>query len=132
MSDIIGICRLGHNLVWGHNHGALVKWPYWIKHLIVFVWNHIGCTLFGHIDLVQDHRDDPIECACCTRAVRVSGHDVDHIIKIWKIDLDEVLEEVRDFSTRHLCSGTEDEVFVLLPKRVYEMVLKVVPRRKEQ
>ena len=72
-SDRVGIVRWGRALAWGVNHGALMSWPYWIKKLIVKVWNRAGCTLLGH----EMFKDQCIHCPKGRHGRKVPpAHDV--------------------------------------------------------
>ncbi len=83
----------GHALAYGHEHGALMWAPEWVKHAIVAVWNSIFCMIHGHdtmlVDLykvlVEENPDEePPSCSRCCSELPVDGVYVQSKEPWWK------------------------------------------------
>ena len=77
----IGLCKDKRWLLW--TSGGFGWWmPYFIKNFIVLTWNRISCNIWGHGDLIQDSRKNPIECIHCCRTPKY--YDPKDVLYIWK------------------------------------------------
>jgi len=45
---VIGGYGPGRPLAWGVNHGFMLRWPRWVKTLILRTWNWVNCRVAGH------------------------------------------------------------------------------------
>jgi hypothetical protein len=67
----LGLRLRGHHLLWC-NEGWGLNWPYWIKEVIITVFNTVSCILLGHDRTMErifeeefDDRDTFVCTACC-------------------------------------------------------------------
>ena len=71
-ADLGLVSHLNHKLAWGSHCGRFRWLPYFIKKLIVTVWNRTACAVWGHNDLMFHINipEEPIpHCVDCCAAL---------------------------------------------------------------